>query len=585
MRKFNKLSIRKKLLISMLAFSITLVVLVTLVAVNNTYDTMKEQLIYNRRMSIGWLQDRLSLELNNYLNQFYKFEVDRQLKTDIENWYEDSDGLDYVARLRLISAMNEAISMDSNMNTMELFNLGNDKVLLAERSGAQIVNAKERTRLWKDREANLQTNLIFLREEKEIVVGHQMYRFYDKVPIAFITMKLRPYKIQDILDEIKMTAEETIIILNDQNEIIEANYGEVTKVDLPLIKQITEQLSNSQTQEVYQNGQFWFYRAVNGGKLKILFSVPSSTIINSLSNTVLGGVTIGIIAVLVSIVGSIVFSKLFCKPIIELSKTMRTVTLDENLDVGNEKRQDEIGILHDSFNVMIERNQELLTKGYQRELEKREAQIRALQAQINPHFMYNILQVIGGMALVRKAPEIYQVTGALGDIMRYCLNFSRETVYLKEEIHYLQSYLMLQNQRFENRINFELDIPEELMQYQIPKLILQPVLENSFQHGLVNKEGSWAIQVEGKLIEGRDLLLIVSDNGIGMTEERLQEVQEVLNNDAEKALKTSAHIGLCNVDSRIRLKYPGENYGLNVSSIYGEGTVVRILMKAVKGDS
>lgn len=585
MRKFNKLSIRKKLLISMLAFSITLVVLVTLVAVNNTYKTMKEQLIYNRRMSIGWLQDRLSLELNNYLNQFYKFEVDRQLKTDIENWYEDSDGLDYVARLRLISAMNEAISMDSNMNTMELFNLENDKVLLAERSGAKIVNAKERTRLWKDREANLQTNLIFLREEKEIVVGHQMYRFYDKVPIVFITMKLRPYKMQDILDEIKMTAEETIIILNDQNEIIEANYGEVTKVDLPLIKQITEQLSNSQTQEVYQNGQFWFYRPVNGGKLKILFSVPSSTIINSLSNTVLGGVTIGIIAVLVSIVGSIVFSKLFCKPIIELSKTMRTVTLDENPDVGNEKRQDEIGILHDSFNVMIERNQELLTKGYQRELEKREAQIRALQAQINPHFMYNILQVIGGMALVRKAPEIYQVTGALGDIMRYCLNFSRETVYLKEEIHYLQSYLMLQNQRFENRINFELDIPEELMQYQIPKLILQPVLENSFHHGLVNKEGSWAIQVEGKLIEGRDLLLIVSDNGIGMTDERLQEVQEVLNNDAEKALKTSAHIGLCNVDSRIRLKYPGENYGLNVSSIYGEGTIVRILMKAVKGDS
>ena len=152
-------------------------------------------------------------------------------------------------------------------------------------------------------------------------------------------------------------------------------------------------------------------------------------------------------------------------------------------------------------------------------LEKQEAQIHALQAQINPHFMYNVMQVIGGMALQRQAPEIYRVTGALGDLMRYCLNFSREMVPLKEEIHYLQSYCMLQNERFNDRIKLHVKIEEELLGCLVPKLLLQPVLENSFHHGLVNKAGDWLLEVKGTLEEeqeGNTLILKVMDNGNGI---------------------------------------------------------------------
>lgn len=97
------------------------------------------------------------------------------------------------------------------------------------------------------------------------------------------------------------------------------------------------------------------------------------------------------------------------------------------------------------------------------------------------------MQVIGGMALKKDAPEIYRVTIALGDLMRYCLNFARETVPLRSELQYLQSYCMLQNERFDGRIQLDIRVDERLQDLMIPKLILQPILENSFHHGLVNK--------------------------------------------------------------------------------------------------
>ncbi|WMJ88377.1 sensor histidine kinase [Anaerocolumna sp. MB42-C2] len=581
MQRNKNLSIRKKLLISMLTFSVFLVVLITVIAAYITYNTMKDQLIYNRRMSVRWVQDRLDLELKNYTDRFYEFEVDKDIKTDIKKWCRLNE-LDYKSKLRLISALNETISMDSNLNSMELYNLSGNLVLLAKRSGASLMPTDDRLSKWKQRDSSLQTNLVFLRNGKEITAAHQIYNFYNHKPIALITMQMRPYEIQDILEDIKMTADESIMIYNDQNELIEADYGNNSVIHADKAVHIMSKLDKSHLQETFEDGNFWFYRSVNGAKLKVLLTVPNRTIVFALSNTILGGLLVAFFAVIISVIGSILFSRVYSKPIIELSAKMTTVMLDDYSDVKSEERADEIGVLQDSFATMLERNQRLIRQEYQSKIDKRDAQLRALQAQINPHFMYNTLQVIGGMSLKKQAPEIYSVTTALSDIMRYTLNFSKEMVILREEIHYLQSYLMIQNERFGNRIDLNLHISRELMDYMIPKLILQPIVENSFEHGLTNKSGKWSIELECLITEQSDLLLIVTDNGIGITPERLKDIREMLGNDAEKALKASSHIGLCNVHSRIKLKYPGDNYGVTIDSTAGQGTKVQVLLKAVK---
>jgi sensor histidine kinase YesM len=244
-------------------------------------------------------------------------------------------------------------------------------------------------------------------------------------------------------------------------------------------------------------------------------------------------------------------------------------------------RADEIGLLEDSFNLMIVRNQELIAQKFQTRIEKRSAQLRALQAQINPHFLYNTLQSIGGMALKKDAPEIYGVTVDLSDILRYSLSFSREMVPLEEEIKYLDSYLAIQNQRFGSRIKTARNIDPEWLKVLIPKLILQPIVENSLEHGLAEKPGSWEITISAAAAGENDMLLVIADNGLGMALDRLQYIREELAKGEENAIASSAHIGLNNVNSRIRLKY-GVAYGVTVESGPGQGTKVSILLRAVR---
>lgn len=557
----------------------------------NSYKTMQEQTVYNRRMSVGWLRDRLELILSGYQEQFYEFEVNQNYKRAIQLWCIQNESLDYESSWRLITAMNEIISMDSNLNSMEIYNLKTKEVLVAERSGAKLEQNGDCIAEWENRQKDMQTNLVFLRTEKEILIFHQMNRFTDKEPYALIVMHIRPYELQDILVDIKMTPDETILILNDEKQLIEADYGKFSEVDLANAQSILEYMTEDDKTEVISDGNYYFYRKVSGEKLQILLSVPDYTIRNTLKGTLWAALLTGLIVTAISLGGSVLFSRLFSKPVIQLSETMRHFTLDDyqKQDILGEQRKgktgkNEIAILQDSFQIMVERNQKLIAQEYQREVETREAQVHALQAQINPHFMYNIMQVIGGMALNRNAPEIYRVTTALGDLMRYCLNFSKETVPLREEIHYLQSYCMLQNERFDERIELRVMVEEEIQDCIIPKLILQPILENSFHHGLVNKPGKWILTVLGEVMqdkEGRKVLeLTVQDNGAGIQRDCLKEIQNNLRRDAKYALKSDAHIGLANVDARIRLMYPDGDYGITIDSTEGEGTTVTIRMEA-----
>ncbi|MGN1025913.1 MAG: sensor histidine kinase [Faecousia sp.] len=582
MTRFRNISIRKKILISMLAFTLIPILLVAAVATTITYKTMRDQLIYDHRMSSGWLQDRLSLENSEMMDRFYEFEVDKDVKADILRWCTQDKQLDYSARWRIITVMNTVISMDGNINSIELFNLSENQVLIAERAGAYMDETGDRLAQWEMRNDTLQSNLVFLRSEKEILAYHQIYRFDDKQPIALVVFHLRPYHMQDILDGIKTVPEETILVFNDQNELIVADYGTDWAMEESTVEGIRNELAQGERKEASYADQFWFYRSVNGGKMQILLTIPNQTIVDALFPTVTSSIVVAIIAVLASVICSVVYSKAVSKPIRKLSEEMKTLTLNEYSGTSLESREDEIGILQDSFNHMISRNKELIAQQYQAKLEKRNAQLRALQAQINPHFMYNTLQVIGGMALEKDAPEVYTITLALSDIMRYSLNFSKEMVCLEEEVEYLKSYVMIQNERFGGRIQLKLDLAPDTVCCLIPKLILQPLAENSFEHGLLNKAGDWILTVESQITEQGDLLIYVKDNGIGLDAERLAQIRKKITEDTVKALNAGSHIGLANVHARIKLRSAKEGYGVSISSNPETGTTVSVLMQAIR---
>ena len=584
--KRKGLTLKQKMFWGMAGISIGLVLLVTLFAMKTTYDSLYEQVISIRHMSIGWLEERLELSLKEYSDQFYSLEVDKDTKADIQQWCQPGGELNYAARWRLITAINAIISMNANIHSIELYNLQNDTVLTAKRSGASLDQTENRLDIWKSRDPSLQTNMVLMRDGGDILVMHQINRFETNTPLALAVMRVKPAAFVDLLNNIRSSTDESLLMLNDAGQLVASAGNEEIAWNEAEYDKLYTSLSEAGTKEIKYEDNYLFTRTASRGKLRILQLVPGRVITSPISKTLWVGLLAALFGLLGALGLALLFTRIVSRPIIQLAEKMQHVTIREySARESAGLRTDEIGLLEDSFHLMMIRNQELIAQKFQTKIEMRSAQLRALQAQINPHFLYNTLQSIGGMALKKNAPEIYAMTVDLSDILRYSLSFSKEMVPLKEEIKYLDSYLSIQNGRFGNRIKISRDIAPECLEVLIPKLILQPMAENSLEHGLAEKPGAWELSLHARIVHEGDMLLTITDNGLGMSKERLQYIREELGKGAENAIAAGAHIGLNNVNSRIRLKF-GAPYGVGVDSQPGTGTTITLLIRAAgEGDA
>ncbi|NLY18224.1 MAG: sensor histidine kinase [Clostridiaceae bacterium] len=284
---------------------------------------------------------------------------------------------------------------------------------------------------------------------------------------------------------------------------------------------------------------------------------------------------IGII-VFISLLLTIMFSRIFTKRIhILLGKMKKVEEGDLNITTVIEG-DDEVGILDRQFNSMAYRLKNLINENYIQSLEKREAELNALQLQINPHFLYNTLESISAIAAINNCFDICSICQKLGDMFRYNINsVQNEFVYLRDEIKHIKNYIYIQEIRFEGRFSVEYEIPDELMYCRIQKFILQPIVENALSHGLEGKEG------EGKIVisawtTNNVLYISVKDNGVGIPPEKLEKLNNLFSdNDINAKESVKKSIGLKNVDARIKI-VNGSAYGISVKSSINAGTEVVI---------
>ena len=231
----------------------------------------------------------------------------------------------------------------------------------------------------------------------------------------------------------------------------------------------------------------------------------------------------------------------------------------------------EARMLSDSLNAMIDKINELLDQVTTEQVRLRKAEFELLQAQINPHFLYNTLDTIVWLAEAGDQKRVVSMVGNLSDFFRTSLNQGKDIISIREELAHVRSYLEIQQVRYQDILRYEITVPEDLYEYKIPKITIQPLVENALYHGIKNKRGQGTITVTGKRNEN-GFVLYVRDNGIGMTQERLKEVRAGI----QKLSYTGKEIyGLYNVNERIRLNF-GETYGISIESTYGEGTCVSI---------
>ncbi|WP_338555440.1 sensor histidine kinase [Paenibacillus sp. KS-LC4] len=285
-----------------------------------------------------------------------------------------------------------------------------------------------------------------------------------------------------------------------------------------------------------------------------------------------------IVLVIFAIISSFYFSNLITRPIKRLMSNMTLVEQGKFENLPAVKSNDEIGLLAIRFEHMSTELKQLVERIYQEQQEKTDAEIRALQAQINPHFLYNTLNSVKWIASMQRSEKIVEMTEALISLLRYSAKTEHRLVTIREELDNIHHYITIQKVRYFNRISVQYDLDDTLLDCQILKLSIQPLVENAIFHGIADTAGEGLITISVHATGINDIAIKVEDNGEGMDDETAQRLRQKMIGQEP----VSENIGVRNVHSRLERVF-GYKYGLQFTSKSGSGTIFTITIPKKSG--
>ncbi len=570
------LSIRTKIFLFMLAVAIIPTILITALAALNTYDSLYRQLIAINKDGMLWGSDRVSQFSDELKNTFYSMEFDKSFRNAVLKWGKDSDSYQDSAILR--NTFNATLNKNNLFSSIELYLVSDRSVIKAKRAGTTLQSDEEGFSNTFSRPAEMQTNMYLKLTGQGLYAVHNINTFEDRNLVAKLALQLRTVELQGILEKLKTSQDERVYLLNDQSEIVMSINKGFDDKQL-LAKSISLINTGGSGQYFSIDNNIIFYGQDRGGKLGIIKIIPRNEIVKATRPTVFAGIFMGIACVFAAIMLSALISFYISSPILKLTDKVKNIQMATLEIKTGEDSRNEISVLENHIALFVQRIKDLIHQEYVIKLQAKSAQIKALQAQINPHFLHNTLQLIGSISLSRGVREVYNIAGALSSMMRYSMDFESGFVTLGSELEHLDNYLLIQKERFYDKFSIELDIQEEVKNCLMPKLLLQPIVENCFQHGFDRSTGDWKLWVKAYLSEDKKVHITVRDNGGGMSSEQVEALNEEMKDAAYGSIKSSRHIGLMNVNSRIRLNF-SENDGITVYSEKEEGTRIEYIFDA-----
>ncbi|WNR46155.1 sensor histidine kinase [Paenibacillus roseipurpureus] len=416
-----------------------------------------------------------------------------------------------------------------------------------------------------------------------IRTAKQLYEL-DNFAVPYAGMITADVNITDFgknLDNLKPSPHSEVYILNAAGEVMIGN--RIDEVNQPFI--VSDLFKDNPTEEK-QDFQAQF-RSFHGEQTLIAskfipllnWKIVTVSPLRDLNGKLLSFRNVMIIVILISMVMALILalflSNNITNPIRKFVRAINT-TDSELFNVSiNYKRNDEFLYLFQRFNKMIRQMKELVDQLYVSEVKKKKAELEALQAQINPHFLYNTLDSINWMALKKKVPEISLMVTSLSDFFRLSLNKGRSIILLEDELNQAQAYLTIQQIRLSNKLTFAIEAPSHYLQFVTVKLILQPLIENAIIHGFNASKGRGHLVINVSL-EQEIVTLRISDNGSG-SEAEVLKMQELLNGTGGD----TASFGIRNVHTRIQ-QWFGEQYGLQYEANLDQGLTAIIRIPARK---
>lgn len=350
--------------------------------------------------------------------------------------------------------------------------------------------------------------------------------------------------------------------------------GETTDKEKDYYAEISTQIASGGEAVIAENSRQELFKIKQDKYNLTAYSLmPQSVLRQNQKNLTVNLVLIASLMILLASALTAAVSKSVTRPLESLMDTIQRIKDGDRKLRSALKSKDEIGRLGTSFNEMLDQTEELRERENQANRLLAQAEYKALQAQINPHFLYNTLDTMSSIAEVKNCREVSLLSQSLSNIFRYSLNMKEHLSTVAKEIMHLKNYSYVMSVRMQDHVNYIYEIDERTLQDKIPRISLQPIVENALNHGLRNKRGDKEIKIKTEAEEGL-LKICIADNGVGM---EADELNERLRRNDLSYIEEGNSIGLYNINARLKMLY-GESYGLSVESRLGEGTSIRMTL-------
>jgi two-component system, sensor histidine kinase YesM len=419
-------------------------------------------------------------------------------------------------------------------------------------------------------------------EKGEVLSFHNIIR---DVPsdhfLGFLSIDINLSKISAIANRLYTKDEEDLFIMNENGIVIDSSNEKVigNENQEKWFQQVKKEPGTRNSLE-WKDAQFsgvivYEKFPVLTKNWYIIKRIPYDVLYQSARQTALTNILIGLITLMIVLFATMAVSFKITAPIKILIANMKKVERGEFEADFDSLGNDEIGMLGRHFKSMIAKIDELIERQYKLDIENKASQLRVLRSQINPHFLYNALQSIGTLALKSNAAPVYSLLTSLSNIMRYSLNMKEDIVPFQSELKHVGAYLLLQKQRFDEQFEFQLNIQKELEEILVPKMILQPIVENYFKHGFDQQIEKASITIEACLQNEEVVNICVKDNGIGVNEEQLKNIRLESFQGIAKEGRQREVVGLKNIYDRLQIYYRNQAK-MSVTSCEGSGFSVTI---------
>ena len=571
-KRFRDFSIRTKLIIGFLTILLPLVLILSIVFYSYSAEIVLKQSLEQTREIV----EQFSISLDNYMGLMRnKMEILADSPTIQEelNTHQDKEDIkndSFYSRNKRIRRIMLQIYSSVTMNDVEIYGINETNHYLSLWSKKYEIPDKdilfENANLSKGRSVLVNNiNDADTIQMIKMVKDLQTYK-----PIGYIRFGLKRNYIEKMAKNINFGSDGSVVIFDENlNKISGIAHDSVLSKLLkekPSIGNFSYSEGKNEYTAVHIHSDSTGWTTVG--------VIPLRYINKDLAGIQYLTVIIIVLTIIIGVTVSVIIAQSLILPLENTVNALEKFSRGDFAVRLKENRCDEIGKLNRIFNKAIKEINELMQKVTQSEILNKEMEFKTLQSQMNPHFLYNTLDTINWLAFKEKQTEICNLVAAISSLIRASISNKKSIITIEHELDYVKNYIYIQHIRYKDRFDTIYDIDESLLKQAVPKLIIQPIVENAIIHGIENSKNKNLLYISVKR-ENECIVIIVKDTGIGMTDEKVSELlKEPLNAEGDEQ-KAHTNLGLYAVHKRIQLMY-GDLYGLTVHSQAGEGTTVTL---------